>query len=138
VAGGDEPFTVPADNPFVDVPGADPTIWASGLRNPWRYSFDRPTGDLWIGDVGQGDFEEINRSNAIDRRDAGRGANFGWSAFEGFERFNEDQPTEGSGTPAVRLRPQRRALLGDRGNRRPQRRGGRSCGLVPLRRLLQR
>jgi glucose/arabinose dehydrogenase len=99
LAGGDEPFTVPADNPFVDVPGADPTIWASGLRNPWRFSFDRPTGDLWIGDVGQGDFEEINRSNAIDRRDAGRGANFGWSAFEGFERFNEDQPTEGAVPP---------------------------------------
>jgi glucose/arabinose dehydrogenase len=94
-----EPFSVPADNPFADVPDADPTIWAYGLRNPWRFSFDRPTGDLWIGDVGQGGFEEINRSNAIDRRDAGRGVNFGWSAFEGFERFNEDQPTEDAVPP---------------------------------------
>jgi glucose/arabinose dehydrogenase len=96
---GDEPFSVPADNPFADIPDADPTIWAYGLRNPWRFSFDRPTGDLWIGDVGQGDFEEINRSNATDRRDAGRGVNYGWSAYEGFERFNEDQPTEGAVPP---------------------------------------
>lgn len=92
VAADGEPFTVPADNPFVGTPGADPTIWASGLRNPWRFSFDPPTGDLWIGDVGQNRFEEINRSPATDRRNAGRGVDFGWSAFEGFERFNEDQP----------------------------------------------
>ena len=94
-----QPFTVPADNPFVDTPGADPTIWAHGLRNPWRFSFDPRTGDLWIGDVGQGEFEEINRSTATDRLDAARGANFGWSAFEGFERFNDDQPTEGAVPP---------------------------------------
>ncbi len=99
VATDGEPFTVPADNPFVDTSGADPTIWAYGLRNPWRFSFDRPTGDLWIGDVGQGDFEEINHSTATERRDAARGANFGWSAFEGFERFNEDQPAEGAVSP---------------------------------------
>ena len=92
-------FTVPADNPFVDMADADPTIWASGLRNPWRFSFDAPTGDLWIGDVGQNEFEEINRAAAIDRRDAARAANFGWSALEGFERFNEDQPTDGAIAP---------------------------------------
>jgi glucose/arabinose dehydrogenase len=96
---GDAPFTVPADNPFVGTAGADPTIWAYGLRNPWRFSFDPLTGDLWIGDVGQGEFEEINRSTATDRRDAARGANFGWSAFEGFERFNDDQPTDGAVAP---------------------------------------
>ena len=94
-----EPFTVPADNPFVDDPGVDPTIWAYGLRNPWRFSFDGDTGDLWIGDVGQGDFEEINRSVATDRRNAAQGANFGWSAFEGFERFNEDQPADETAPP---------------------------------------
>jgi glucose/arabinose dehydrogenase len=99
VAADGEPFTVPADNPFVGTTGADPAIWSYGLRNPWRFAFDRPTGDLWIGDVGQGEFEEINRSPATDRRDAGRGVNFGWSAFEGFERFNEDQPTEGAVPP---------------------------------------
>jgi len=93
------PFTVPADNPFVDDPAADPTIWAYGLRNPWRFSFDPPTGDLWIGDVGQGEFEEINHSVAADRSDAAKGVNFGWSAFEGFEPFNDDQPADGAVAP---------------------------------------
>jgi glucose/arabinose dehydrogenase len=96
---GDQPFGVPADNPFVGDGEADPTIWAYGLRNPWRFSFDPMTGDLWIGDVGQGDFEEINHSIATERRDAARGANFGWSAFEGFERFNDDQPADGALAP---------------------------------------
>ena len=96
---GDQPFTVPDDNPFVGQAGADPTIWSYGLRNPWRFSFDPETGDLWVGDVGQGDFEEINQSPATDRRDAARGANFGWSAFEGFERFNDDQLTDGAVAP---------------------------------------
>jgi glucose/arabinose dehydrogenase len=99
VAGGGAPFQVPADNPFVDDPAADPTIWSYGLRNPWRFSFDSATGDLWIADVGQGDYEEINRSAATDRRDAGRGLNYGWSAFEGFERYNTDQPTDGAIAP---------------------------------------
>lgn len=94
-----EPFTVPADNPFADNPAADPTIWAYGLRNPWRFSFDAETGDLWIADVGQGDFEEINHAIATDRRDAGRGANYGWSAVEGFEPFNNDQPADGAELP---------------------------------------
>ena len=93
------PFTVPADNPFVDVAGADPTIWSIGLRNPWKFSFDAENGDLWIADVGQNEFEEINRSIAVDRRDAGRGANYGWSAFEGFERFNDDQQADGAVAP---------------------------------------
>ncbi len=94
-----EPFTVPADNPFVGNDAADPTIWAYGLRNPWRFSFDPDTGDLWIGDVGQGEFEEINHAIAVDRANAARGANFGWSAFEGFERFNDDQPGDGALAP---------------------------------------
>ncbi len=98
-ADGSEPFTVPADNPFVDDGTADPTIWAFGLRNPWRFSFDPDTGDLWIGDVGQGDFEEIDHSIATDRRDAARGANFGWSAYEGFTPFNDDQPAEDAVAP---------------------------------------
>jgi len=99
VAADGSPFTVPADNPFVDDPAADPTIWAYGLRNPWRFSFDPPTGDLWIGDVGQGEFEEINHSVAADRSDAAKGVNFGWSAFEGFEPFNDDQPADGAVAP---------------------------------------
>ncbi|MGB0113461.1 MAG: PQQ-dependent sugar dehydrogenase [Ilumatobacteraceae bacterium] len=98
-AAGDEPFTVPPDNPYVGVDGVDPTIWSSGLRNPWRFSFDRVTGDLWIADVGQGDIEEINRAAATGRVDAGKGLNFGWSAFEGNEAFNEDQSPDGAVGP---------------------------------------
>lgn len=93
-AGTDQPFTVPDDNPFLDVEGADPTIWAVGVRNPWRFSFDPANGDLWIADVGQNAWEEINHAPATGGRDAGRGLSFGWSAFEGFERFNADQPAE--------------------------------------------
>jgi len=98
-ANADQPFTVPSDNPFVSDPAADHTIWSSGLRNPWRFSFDPETGDLWIADVGQGDFEEINHAVAVDGVDAGKGANYGWSAVEGFEQFNEDQSNEGATWP---------------------------------------
>lgn len=84
---GDRPYSVPDSNPFVGRSGARPEIYSYGLRNPWRFSFDRQTGDLWIGDVGQNSFEEID---GVERGE-GSGANFGWSAFEGYERFNEDQ-----------------------------------------------
>lgn len=87
---GDQPYTVPADNPYVGQAGYAPEIWASGLRNPWRFSFDAATGDLWIGDVGQNAVEEIDVVAAVDGRDAGRGANFGWSAFEGDQPYNAD------------------------------------------------
>ncbi len=73
------PYSVPADNPFVDTPGARPEIWAYGLRNPWRYSFDRTTGDLWIGDVGQSAWEEVDRQPAS----SGGGENYGWNVREG-------------------------------------------------------
>ncbi|HEY1131972.1 MAG TPA: PQQ-dependent sugar dehydrogenase [Roseateles sp.] len=76
-AGG---YTVPADNPFVGVAGND-EIWAYGLRNPYRTSFDRLTGDLWIGDVGQGTREEVDFASAASG--LGRGANFGWRVREG-------------------------------------------------------
>ncbi|MGI9646367.1 MAG: PQQ-dependent sugar dehydrogenase [Ilumatobacteraceae bacterium] len=101
IAAGDAPFTVPGDNPFVDVEGADPTIWSFGLRNPWRFSFDELTGDLWIADVGQNRFEEINRAPAVDGLDAGRGLSFGWSAFEASTRFDDTQPAEGHIAPVV-------------------------------------
>ena len=93
-AGDGTTFTVPGDNPFLDVEGADPTIWAIGLRNPWRFSFDPANGDLWIADVGQNVWEEINHAPATGGVDAGRGLSFGWSAFEGFDRFNSDQTAE--------------------------------------------
>ena len=73
------PYAIPAGNPFVGVPGARPEIFAYGLRNPWRFSFDRVTGDLVIGDVGQGLWEEID---AVPAPVAG-GLNFGWNVYEG-------------------------------------------------------
>ena len=93
-----QPYTVPADNPFVGVAGARPEIWSVGLRNPWRFDFDPANGDLWISDVGQNAWEEIDHAPAASG--AGRGVNFGWSAFEGTHRFNDDQPADGA-TPPV-------------------------------------
>ncbi len=72
-------YQVPQDNPFVKTENAKPEIWAYGLRNPWRCSFDRVTGDFWIGDVGQGHWEEIN----FMPKGEGAGANFGWRLREG-------------------------------------------------------
>ena len=60
----DSPYTIPGDNPFVQTDGARQEIWLTGLRNPWRIRFDRATGDLWIGDVGQNDREEIDVARA--------------------------------------------------------------------------
>ena len=82
---GDEAI-VPADNPFVGQEGARPEIWAYGLRNPWRFSFDRVTGDLWIADVGQNQWEEINFQPAGD---AG-GENYGWPITEGTHCYGSD------------------------------------------------
>jgi len=80
-----EPYTVPADNPFVDEPGYRPEIWALGLRNPWRFSFDRLTGDMVIADVGQNQFEEVN----FEAADSPGGLNFGWDVMEGFHCFSD-------------------------------------------------
>jgi glucose/arabinose dehydrogenase len=84
---GKKPYTVPPDNPFVGKRGARPEIYSYGLRNPWRFAFDSRTEALSIGDVGQFDWEEVD----MVARGDGRGANFGWSAYEGFAPFNEDQ-----------------------------------------------
>jgi glucose/arabinose dehydrogenase len=81
---GSEPYDVPADNPFVGDRQALPEIWAYGLRNPWRFSFDRQTEDIFIGDVGQGSWEEI------DHQPAGEGGrNYGWNTMEGPECFRQ-------------------------------------------------
>lgn len=81
---GAAPYAVPPSNPFVDVAGARGEIWALGLRNPWRYSFDRDTGDLWIADVGQGTWEEVN----FQPFSSGGGENYGWRRMEGAHCFN--------------------------------------------------
>lgn len=73
------PYRVPGDNPFVGQAGSRPEIWAYGLRNPWRFSFDRATGDLYIADVGQGEWEEVNYAPA----DSDGGENYGWNLMEG-------------------------------------------------------
>jgi glucose/arabinose dehydrogenase len=95
LSSGERAYTIPADNPFVDRPGARPEIWAYGLRNPWRYSFDRSTGDLWIGDVGQSSWEEVDVQPAGSRG----GENYGWNRMEG------DHPYDGADPPAHVVRP---------------------------------
>lgn len=84
---GGRAYGIPDTNPYVARPGTRPEIWAYGLRNPWRYSFDRATGDLWIGDVGQSTREEI------DRQPAGTGGlNYGWNRLEGTIAFEGEAP----------------------------------------------
>ena len=94
---GSDPYTVPASNPFVGQAGARPEIWAWGLRNPWRFSFDRKTGGLAIGDVGQNQIEEIDWSPAPQ---SGRGVNYGWRPFEG-TRVNFPGETAVGAVPPV-------------------------------------
>jgi glucose/sorbosone dehydrogenase len=84
VESGVAPYAVPSTNPFVGVAGYRPEIWALGLRNPWRLSFDRLKGDLWIGDVGQGAWEEIDFQPAASIG----GENYGWRVMEGAHCFN--------------------------------------------------
>jgi glucose/arabinose dehydrogenase len=81
--GGGRPYRIPPDNPFAARPGARPEVFAYGLRNPHRFSFDRGTGDLVIGDVGQEHVEEVTHLP----RGRGSGANLGWNRFEGRRRF---------------------------------------------------
>jgi glucose/arabinose dehydrogenase len=78
------PYAIPPSNPFVNRTGARGEIWAYGLRNPWRYTFDRATGDMWIGDVGQNIWEEIDLQPATSIG----GENYGWRRMEGFHCFN--------------------------------------------------
>jgi len=94
---GADPFAVPADNPFVGDPDGRDEIWAYGLRNPWRFAFDREAGDLYIADVGQNRWEEVN----VVPADSG-GANFGWNIMEGAHCYVSD-PCDSSGLvlPAV-------------------------------------
>jgi len=90
----DEPFRVPADNPFVDEGGVTPEIWVYGVRNPFRLGVDSATGDVWLGDVGQSCWEEIDRLPV----DAG-GANLGWDRKEGTHAY------EGGAVPGRELEP---------------------------------
>lgn len=87
-------YRIPPTNPFVGRRGARPEIWAYGLRNPWRFSFDSATGDLWIGDVGQNSWEEVDRMTA-----GSRGWNFGWSLYEGSHFYKAKAKLRGFAWP---------------------------------------
>jgi len=76
------PYGIPANNPYVGIAGAD-EIWAIGVRNPWKFSFNRSNGDLWIADVGQNNFEEINKVSSTQA-----GLNYGWRCYEGNAAYN--------------------------------------------------
>jgi len=80
-------YSIPADNPFVRRADVRPEIWAYGIRNPWRFSFDRLTGNLWLADVGQDRVEEVDIVH--------RGENYGWNVYEGFEPFSNQYRKEG-------------------------------------------
>jgi Glucose / Sorbosone dehydrogenase len=81
-------YAIPPDNPFRSRADVRPEIWAYGLREPWRFSFDSVTGDLWVGDVGQDRIEEVDIVRA--------GENYGWNVYEGFDLFSTRYRTERS------------------------------------------
>jgi glucose/arabinose dehydrogenase len=92
------PYAIPSTNPYVHDSSALGEIWSLGLRNPWRFSFDRLTGDLWIADVGQNEIEEIDFQPSSSKG----GENYGWRRFEGNKAFNpENQPKDSSLTYPV-------------------------------------
>lgn len=95
VDGGD-PYLIPTDNPFRAVPGARGEIWAYGLRNPWRFSFDQQLGQLYIADVGQNSWEEVNRVDATLG-----GVNYGWSVTEGAHCFGGGACDQTGLTPPI-------------------------------------
>ncbi len=92
---GGTPYAIPTDNPYVNDPRFLPEIWAIGLRNPWRFSFDRLTGDLYIADVGQNQWEEVNFQPA----DNSGGENYGWNIMEGTHRYSGEPVIEGLTAP---------------------------------------
>jgi glucose/arabinose dehydrogenase len=96
---GGRAYTIPADNPFAQRSGVRREIYSYGLRNPWRYSFDRSTGALVIGDVGQGAVEEVD----YVAKGKGSGANFGWRPFEGSRRHSPGESAPGAIAPVLQL-----------------------------------
>ena len=129
-----DPYAIPADNPFVGQANHRGEVWAKGLRNPWRYAFDQPTGLLYIADVGQDAFEEVDVEPA-----ASGGLNYGWNVTEGFACYNAPTCTRtGFTDPAIDYRTATVACSITGGyvyrgaaDRRP-------AGPLPLLRLLRR
>jgi glucose/arabinose dehydrogenase len=83
-----QPYGIPEDNPVFDDPTFAPEVWSYGLRNVWRFSFDRATGDMYLADVGQNAIEEVN----FEPVDADGGRNYGWEAYEGAQRYLGPEP----------------------------------------------
>jgi glucose/arabinose dehydrogenase len=93
---GEAPYSIPADNPANGVnPDLAPEVWAWGLRNPYRFSFDRATGDLYIADVGQNQWEEVNFQPA----ESAGGENYGWRVFEATQRYSDEAAPENAVMP---------------------------------------
>src|SRR5207247_1685604 len=90
---GGQPYGIPKNNPFVNKPGFRPEIWAWGLRNPWRFSFDRASGDLYIADVGQNTYEEVDLQPA----NSSGGENYGWNKWEGLHCYPESARCDPTG-----------------------------------------
>jgi len=97
-AAGRAPYSVPADNPFAGRDDARGEIWMYGLRNPWRFSFDRATGDVWIGDVGQGRAEEVDFAAAGEA-----GVNWGWDKREGTGPYDGGTRPDGARDPLIEI-----------------------------------
>ena len=130
---------MPADNPFVGTRRRAPEIWAYGLRNPWRFSFDRDTGDLWIGDVGQNEWEEIDSRPRRRHATPGKGDNFGWNRLEGTHPYRGQRARRTRSPPVYEQLARRRRLLGHRRVRLPRHaRSRRSSAQLRVHRLLRR
>ena len=132
-SGNDLPYAIPTENPFRNIPNTRPEIWAYGFREPWRISFDRATGDLWVGDVGQNKIEEVSIVRA--------GENHGWNVFEGFTPFsNRYRREEAKYIPPVFAYPRREGISVTagyvyRGTRAPAMAGRHICGDFESRRI---
>lgn len=130
---GELPYAIPADNPFRNTRGARPEIWACGFREPWRFSFDRATGDLWVGDVGQDQVEEVGIVRA--------GENHGWNVIEGFSPFSDRYRRDGAKfVPPIFAYPHRSGVSITagyvyRGQRAPLMQGRHICGDFESRRI---
>ena len=121
---GNLQYTIPADNPFAGQTGKRGEIWMYGLRNPWRFSFDKSTGEMWIGDVGQDLYEEVDYATPGQK-----GTNWGWNLREGLHPYNGGAEPPGAEDPIIEARAQRRLLRDHRRlrvsrlrDREPQRR----------------
>ena len=97
--GDQQAYAVPPGNPFADGQDGRAEIWLYGVRNPWRFTFDAATGDLWVADVGQNAYEEVNRLPAVGGFDAGKGANLGWNEMEATHPYDGGENPPGGVLP---------------------------------------